>query len=218
LRPIKTLGNPKGKISLKHRWAAWIGHDREPMKKIFLDRRVWRNSRDNWVSFESDPQLRVTKQNIYGRCVPCITHLYEQLREGKESLELKEALHCWKVVAVLGSQEECLDVLNAYEERFLGNHYVKGKFGSSRPSQTSRVLMFHTEDEKERDRLYEELRASVREANLQAKIFYQRACTHLYYDLLGDWRGWKEITPIQNLSFRPIVIERIRRLLYWEKG
>ncbi len=29
------------------------------MGKIYLDKRVWRNSRDNWVSFESDPKLRV---------------------------------------------------------------------------------------------------------------------------------------------------------------
>jgi len=59
------------------------------MKKIFLDKRVWRDSRDNWVSFESDPKLRVSKQNIYGRCVPCITNLYQQLQAGKEEIELK---------------------------------------------------------------------------------------------------------------------------------
>ena len=53
------------------------------MRKIFLDRRVWRNSRDNWVSFESDPHLRVTKKNIYGRCVPCqlMRHLYPDSSE-----------------------------------------------------------------------------------------------------------------------------------------
>jgi hypothetical protein len=28
-------------------------------KKIFLDKRVWRDSRDNWVSFESGPKLKV---------------------------------------------------------------------------------------------------------------------------------------------------------------
>jgi len=91
------------------------------MKRIYLDRRVWRNSRDNWVSFESDPKLRVTKTNIYGRCVPCITNLYQQLREGKEEIELKEAYHCWKVVAVLKDREECLEVLKGYEENFLGS-------------------------------------------------------------------------------------------------
>jgi uncharacterized protein YijF (DUF1287 family) len=90
------------------------------MKKIFLDKRVWRNSRDNWVSFESDPKLRVTKGNIYSRCVPCITNLYQQLQAGKEEIELKEAYHCWKVVAVLKDKEVCLEVLREYEESFLG--------------------------------------------------------------------------------------------------
>ena len=62
------------------------------MKRIYLDKRVWRDSRDNWVSFESDPKLRVTKTNIYGRCVPCITNLYQQLQEGKEEIESEGGL------------------------------------------------------------------------------------------------------------------------------
>jgi hypothetical protein len=115
------------------------------MKKIFLDKRVWRNSRDNWVSFESGPNLRVTKRNIDGRCVPCITNLYQQLQAGKEEIELKEAYQCWKVVAILKDKEECLEVLREYEENFLGDHSVKGKFGSSLPTKLTKVLMFHIE-------------------------------------------------------------------------
>ncbi|NWG01617.1 MAG: hypothetical protein HXY44_02020 [Syntrophaceae bacterium] len=188
------------------------------MKKIFLDRRVWRNSRDNWVSFESDPKLRVTKKNIYSRCVPCITHLYQQLKDGKEEIELKEAFHCWKVVAILKDKEECLEVLREYEETFLGDHYVKGKFGSSQPTKSTKVLMFHIEDEDERDRILKELRACVQKVNPNAHVFYQRACTNLYYDLLGDWREWQEVTPVKNRDIRPILLERIKKLLYWEKG
>jgi len=187
------------------------------MKKIFLDKRAWRDSRDSWVSFESDPKLRVTKKNIYGRCVPCITNLYHQLQEGKEEIELKEAYQCWKVVAVLKDQEECLEVLREYEENFLGDHYVKGKFGSSQPSKSSKVLMFHTEDEEERDRLLEELKDCVQKVNTKAKVFYQRACANLYHDLLGDWREWNQVTRIKDPNVRPMLIERIRRLLYWEK-
>src|SRR4030065_1635484 len=97
------------------------------MEKIYRDKRVWRNSRDNWVSFESDPKLRVTKGNIYGRCVPCITNLYQQLQEEKEEIELKEAYHCWKVVTVLKDKEGGLEGLKGYEESFLGDHCVKGK-------------------------------------------------------------------------------------------
>jgi hypothetical protein len=187
------------------------------MKKIFLDNRVWRDSRDNWVSFESDPKLRVTKGNIYSRCVPCITNLYQQLQAGKEEIELKEAFHCWKVVAVLKDREECLGVLREYEENFLGDHYVKGKFGSSQTSKESKVLMFHTENEGEKDRLFQELRDCAKRVDPNAKVFCQKACANLYHDLLGDWKEWKEVTKIKNPDIRSALIERIKKLLYWEK-
>ena len=192
-------------------------HVNREMGKIFLDKRVWRDSKDNWVSFESDSKLRITKQNIYGRCVPCITNLYEQLLNGKEEIELKEAYHCWKVVAVLKDKDDCLEVLREYEENFMGDHYVKGKFGSSQVSKSSKVLMFHTEEEGERDRLFRELQTCAQKVDLNSKVFYQRACANLYYELLGDWKDWKEVTQIKNLDIRPILLERIRRLLYWEK-
>ena len=187
------------------------------MKKIFLDKSVWRDSRDSWVSFESDPKLRVTKQNIYGRCVPCITNLYHQLQEGKDEIALREAYYCWKVVAVLKDRDECLEVLEKFEETFLGEHSVRGKFGSSQPSASSQVLMFHTEDEGERDRLLEELRACAEKVNPESSVFYQRACTNLYDELLGDWKDWKEVTSVKNPEIRPMLIERIKKLLYWEK-
>jgi hypothetical protein len=187
------------------------------MKKIFLDKRVWRNSRDNWVSFESDPKLRMTKGNIYGRCVPCITNLYQQLQAGKEEIELKEAYHCWKVVAILKDREECLEVLREYEENFLGDHYVIGKFGSSLPAKLTKVLMFHIEDEEERDRILKELQTCVQKVSPDSKVFYQRACANLYYDLLGDWKEWKEVTKIKNPAVRTALLERIKKLLYWEK-
>jgi len=188
------------------------------MEKIFLDKRFWRDSKDSWVSFESDPKLKVTKGNIYGRCVPCIANLYQQLQEGKEEIELKEAYHCWKVVAVLRDREECLEVLRQYEETFLGDHHVKGKFGSSQPAKTSKVLMFHTEDEGEKDRLFKELEACVGKVNPDAKVFCQKACANLYDELLGDWKDWKEVTKIKHPNIRPTLIERIKKLLYWEKG
>ena len=170
------------------------GKGKGKMKKIYLDKRVWRNSTDNWVSFESDPKLRVTKTNICGRCVPCITSLYQQLQEGKEEVELKEAYHCWKVMAVLKDKEECLGVLREYGENFLGDHDVKGKFGPSLPTKPTKVLMFHIEDEEERDRILKELQACVEKVSPETRVFYQRACTNLYYDLLDDWKDWKKVT------------------------
>ncbi len=188
------------------------------MRKIFLDKGVWRNSRDSWVSFESNPRLHVTKKNIYGRCVPCITSLYQQLQGERDEIELKEAYQCWKVIVVLNDREECLEVLSEYEEHFLRDRSVKGKFGSSQPSKSSKVLMFHTGDEGERDRIIEELRLCAHRVNPQARVFHQRACADLYYELLGDWREWKEITKIKNPHLRPVLLEKIRKLLYWDRG
>ncbi len=110
------------------------------MRKIFLDKKVWKDFSESWVSFESDPRLRVTKKNIYGRCVPCITNLYHQLQEQKDEIELKEAYRCWKIVAILKDKEECLEVLTEYEENFLEDHSVRGKFGSSQPSKSFQGL------------------------------------------------------------------------------
>ncbi len=169
------------------------------------------------MSFESDPKLEVTRSNIYGRCVPCITNLYEQLQSEKDEIELKEAYRCWKVIAVLKDKEECLEVLDEYEERFLGDHHIRGKFGSSDSSKSTRVLMFHTEDEGERDRLFGELEICSRKVNPGTSIFYQRACTDLYYDLLGDWKEWKEVTKVKNPEIRLVLLERVRKLLYWTR-
>jgi hypothetical protein len=194
----------------------WKWSEDYGVKRIFVDKRVWRSSRNNWISFESDPRLRVTKRNIYGRCVPCIRHLYEQLKEGRDMIELGEAFTCWKVITVVKDVEECLEVLRRYEEHFLGEHDVKGKFGSSQPSNSSKVLMFHTENEEERDRLLEELKSCVQDVNPHARVFYQRACTNLHHNLLGDWRRWRKVTRVRNPDARNGVLERARRLLQGE--
>jgi len=34
---------------------------------------------------------------------------------------------------------------------------------------------------------------------------------------VGDWREWKGATRIKNLDVRAVLIERIEKLLYWEK-
>jgi len=77
--------------------------------------------------------------------------------------------------------------------------------------------MFHIEEEGERDRILKKLQACVQRVNPKAKVFYQRACTNLCYDLLGDWKEWKEVTRIKNPDVRPMLLERIKKLLYWEK-
>jgi hypothetical protein len=105
------------------------------------------------------------------------------------------------------------EVLRVYEEHSWET-IVKGSFVE--PALQAPRFMFHTERKKEGIGFPRNFNLS--EVNPRAKVFYQRACTNLYYDILGDWRNWKEATPIKNPSFRPIVMERIKRLLYWEKG
>ncbi len=146
-----------------------------------------------------------------------MNNLYQQLQKGREEIELKEAYHCWKVVAVLKDKEECLEVLREYEEHFLGDRYVKGKFGSSQPLRSSKVFMFHTEDEKEKDRLFKELQTCIQKVNPEASVFCQKACANLYYELLGDWKNWREVTKVKNPEVRAALIEKIKKLLYWEK-
>ena len=85
--------------------------------------------RDNyWISFESDPRLTKTKKNIYGKCLPCIQNLYHQLQDRKTEIILNTAFDCWKITAVFGSIDECLDLLQRFEQDFLSGH-VYGKYG-----------------------------------------------------------------------------------------
>jgi hypothetical protein len=58
----------------------------------------------------------------------------------------------------------------------------------------------------------------VGKVNPDAKVFCQKACANLYDELLGDWKEWKEVTKIKHPNIRPTLIERIKKLLYWEKG
>lgn len=75
---------------------------------------------------------------------------------------------------------------------------MKGKFGSSDPSKLSKVLIFHTENEEERNRLFEVLKKCVKYVNSSSKVFYQRGCTNLFHQLLGDWKRWSKVTPIKR--------------------
>ncbi|MCX5877966.1 MAG: hypothetical protein NTY44_02500 [Deltaproteobacteria bacterium] len=58
---------------------------------------------DFWVSFESKPDLEKTKANIYGRCLPCIQHLYDQLSRACAVLygEILGDWREWRPVTVL---------------------------------------------------------------------------------------------------------------------
>jgi len=169
---------------------------------------------DFWVSFESKRNLEKTKANIYGRCLPCIQHLYDQLKAGSKDIDLGPAYHCWKIAAVLNGIEECLSLLRVYEEKFPGGH-VYGKFGSGRAFSESKVVVFHTENEIAREQVRERLETCLPEVNKNGRVEVSRACAVLYADILGDWREWQPVTRIKHLEKVEALIQRIRKALFW---
>ena len=92
---------------------------------IYINPKI--SKKGGWTSFESDPHLKKSKKSLHQRCLPCIKNLYEQLIEGKGQIDLGAAYECWKVVVVLDSIEECLDVLEVYRDRFLPDRYIRGR-------------------------------------------------------------------------------------------
>ena len=169
---------------------------------------------DFWVSFESKPGLEKTKANIYGRCLPCIQRLYDQLKKGATEIDLGPAYHCWKVAAVLNGMDECVSLLRVYEEKFPGGH-VYGKFGSSRPFSESKAVVFHAEDEAARDQVRERLETCVPEVNKNGEVQVSRACAVLYGEILGDWREWQTVTALKYPERVDALIKRIRKTLFW---
>lgn len=166
-----------------------------------------------WVSFESEPALRKTKANIYGRCLPCIQNLYHQLKEGREEITLGDAYHCWKITAVVPGFDECILLLNEFEKRYPFGH-VYGKFGSGRPDSENKAVVFHAENVTERDRIQKALTKCLPEIDKKGEIQVSRACGVLYDDILGDWKRWKPITPIKYPENTNELLGKIKRILY----
>ena len=150
------------------------------MGKFYLDKRYYADKAARWVSFESTPQLEETRRDIYGKCVPCISNLYEQLQAGKTLVDLGPAYNCWKVVAVLTDDDECLQVLAELEKEFLGERKIKGRFGSGDEQKTTKVIVFSAPNEQEKNRLFE-ASEHLRQARKPGGtgLFPQRLCRAL---------------------------------------
>ncbi len=187
------------------------------MAKLYVDRRYFARSEQKWVSFESNPGLKRTKNDIYGRCVPCITSLYEQLQGGKKEIRLGHAYQCWKIVISLGSIEECTQFLSEFETTFLEDMNIKGRFGSGDSTKSTKIIVFNAESEEERDHLYERLKVCASQTYPESRVSYHRACAELYHELLGDWTTWSKTETIKDPAMVKTIIERIRRILFWEK-
>jgi len=180
-------------------------------KEIYVGRKS--SKQGYWTSFETDPHHTRSKKNIYGKCVPCMENLLFQLVEGRQEIKLGSAFNCWKVVAVLNDEQECLKVLEIYEERFPSLRYLRGRFGSKEGVST-KAIVIHADSEEERDGILSELEQCAGEVNPEAKVFPARACEYLYGEILGDWQNWEEITPIKYPEKVDGIIKRIKKVLY----
>lgn len=187
------------------------------MGKLYIDKRYFAGSKTRWVSFETDPRLKRTKNDIYGKCVPCITSLYEQLSAGKTEIKLDSALRCWKIVVLLNNVDECIGFLYEFEKDIPEDMYIKGRFGSGDANKNTQVIVFNTENEKEKDLLYDKLKGCASKMSPEPQVLYHKACADLYHELLGDWREWSETVTIKNPDMIKPIVERIRKVLYWEK-
>jgi hypothetical protein len=187
------------------------------MSKIFIDKRYFTGHKTKWVSFEDSPRLTETKGDIYSRCVPCITNLYEQLKQGKEHVRLGPAFSCWKVVVVLESMDECVELLAELEKRLFDPLKVKGRFGSVDEGKRTKVVVFNAAGESQREKLYEILVTCAGSVNPSAQVSFHRGCAELYHELFGDWKAWKAEETIRKPEAVPAILDRIRKVLFWEK-
>ncbi len=169
-------------------------------------------SREGWVSFETDPRLTRTKERLHGRCLPCLTSLLEQLKGDPREIALGPAWECWKIVAVVESREEGLELLERFSESHPGQ-YVYGKMGTGRGRDTVAV-MFHTEDAARKDELHRMLREVVGRHFPGRRVFTSRACGDPYERLLGPWQEWAEKSPVRYPEQVARVRADLREALY----
>ncbi|OGW16554.1 MAG: hypothetical protein A3G93_03870 [Nitrospinae bacterium RIFCSPLOWO2_12_FULL_45_22] len=186
-------------------------------KEIYVGDRSQVRPGSFWTSFETDPYLKITRSDIYGRCVPCIESLYFQIKEGKELINVELVNNCWKVGIILNSEEECLAFLYYYQEIFLSARPVRGRFGTRDANLGTYLLLFQAESETEKDILAEELTLCKAALQRPAEIFIQKGCASLYHELLGPWQAWQAYTPIQKPDLVPQLLSHIRKLLFWDE-
>jgi hypothetical protein len=180
--------------------------------KIYLGRIPHCETGTFWVSFESDPRLSRNKANIQGRCLHCIQNLHNQLRDGNSEIDMGSAYHCWKITAVLENLDRCLELLSEFEKHFPYGH-VFGKLGSGRADTTTKVVVFHADDEIERDRLKDALGQCLEAMGLEVEVLISRGCAVLYEPILGKWSHWRPRTPIRFPERIPGHIERLKQIL-----
>jgi hypothetical protein len=187
------------------------------VKDIYIGNRSQVRPGTFWTSFETDPYLKITKSDIYGRCVPCIESLYFQLKDGKEEINIERANNCWKIGVVLKSEEECLSFLYHFQENCLSEIPLRGRFGTRDVRLGTYLLLFQADSEQEKEQLEKELLHCLKSWPTAAEIFIQKGCASLYHELLGPWQTWQINTPIQKPELIPQLLAQIRKLLFWDE-
>ena len=132
-------------------------------------------------------------------------------------MNLGPAYNCWKVVAVLANDDECVQVLAEFEREFLGERTIKGRFGSGDAQKPTRVIVFSAPDEAEKNRLFEEVAICSRRVNPEVHVFFHRGCAELYHELFGDWMSWRQTETIETPEAVKEILARIRKMLFWER-
>lgn len=164
-------------------------------------------SREGWVGFETDSLLTKTKERLNAKCLPCMTGLYEALKERPEAVELTYAWDCWKVTVVTPTDEEALNILETFGEKH-PDEEVYGKYGGS-VGRTTSALIFHTESAERRDMLTQMLAALLEESFPGREAFISRGCGNPYEQLLGPWQNWTRTCRVAH----PERIDKIRAAL-----
>lgn len=183
--------------------------------EIFAGRRRDIN-KGYWMSFENHPRLEETKKHIYVRCLPCLEHLFEQLKNSPTEIMLQNPLNCWKVVVVFQDLDECLDLLCLLQDNPPAVEIIRGRMGTSDKSSPNVVIIFQTLTESERDELIEYIGKLAPRINPNFSLSYERGCGDLYVTLCGDWRSWQEVNPVVNTHHIPLIREKVSKLLRGE--
>lgn len=169
-------------------------------------------SREGWLGFESDEHLTGTKARLKERCLPCMTGLYDALREGHDPIPLPYAWECWKISVVVKTLEECQEILLAFGEAYPGEK-VQGKFGGGAGRDTVAVI-FHTETEKRRDELAAMLGNVLDSLSPPRKVLLSRGCGNPFETLLGPWPEWRNPCPVAHPERAAEVKAALRDSLY----
>lgn len=132
--------------------------------------------------------------------------------EGNNEIELKEALNCWKAVAILDGMdlEECKGLLDRYQTELIPDQKLYGKFGRGRTGrkkipETEEIILF-ADSEDDRTQKTEALDNWNRVNGIKIiEVSYSRGCDNFHGSILGNWKNWEKRTQLKNPKYAKYV-------------